>query len=229
MGLDNVLQGEQPYSASQCCLPPPPLSRLSVPHAREDFRPLVHCGLVQVELDADHQDASLLRAGLGMAGVQGRYNPMEGGRHSGLDAGGARSGTAHAGMTGVGMVQAATAGVGMACSGTARAGTARAGTVRAGTARTGTAGAGTVRTRTAGAGTARTRTAGAGTACTGMARTGMGGAGVVRVGTVHAGTFGSRVASGMYHGPACEVVRFFPDQQSDSDHLKHQMEQDCVP
>ena len=85
------------------------------------------------------------------------------------------------------------------------------------------------RTGTAGAGTMRTGTAGAGRACTGTAHTGMGGAGAVHVGTAHAGTFGSRVASGMYHGPACEVVHFFPDQQSDSDHLKHQMEQDCIP
>ena len=174
--------------APQCCLLPPPLSQLSVPHAQEDFQPLVHSGLVQVGLEADHQDASSLGAGVGMAGAQGKYNPMVGGRHSGLGAGGVRPGTAHAGMAGVGRVQAGTAGVGMACIGTTGARTARTGTARAGTAR-------------------------AGKARTGTMRTGMGGAGAVRVEAVHAGTLGSRVASGeMYHGPAYEEVRSFPDQ-----------------
>lgn len=187
----------------QCCLLPPPLSRLSVPHAREDFQPLVHGGLVQVGLEADHQDASSLGAGVGMAGAQGKYNPMVGGRHSGLGAGGVRPGTAHAGMAGVGRVQAGTAGVGMACIGTAGARTARTGTARTGTARAGTARAGKARTGTARAGKART----------GTMRTGMGGAGAARVEAVHAGTLGSRVASGeMYHGPAYEEVRSFPDQ-----------------
>ena len=179
--------------APQCCLLPPPLSRLSVPHAREDFQPLVHGGLVQVGLEADHQDASSLGAGVGMAGAQDKYNPMVGGRHSGLGAGGVCPGTAHAGMAGVGRVQAGTAGVGMACIGTAGAQTAHTGTARAGKARTGTARAGKART--------------------GTMRTGMGGAGAARVEAVHAGTLGSRVASGeMYHGPAYEEVRSFPDQ-----------------
>ena len=199
--------------APQCCLLPPPLSRLSVPHAQEDFQPLVHSGLVQVGLEADHQDASSLGAGVGMAGAQGKYNPMVGGRHSGLGAGGVRPGTAHAGMAGVGRVQAGTAGVGMACIGTAGARTARTGTGRAGTAHAGTARAGKARTGTARAGKARTGTARAGKARTGTMRTGMGGAGAARVEAVHAGTLGSRVASGeMYHGPAYEEVRSFPDQ-----------------
>ena len=143
----------------------------------------MHGSLVQVGLEADHQDASSLGAGVGMAGAQGKYNPMVGGRHSGLGAGGVRPGTAHAGMAGVGRVQAGTAGVGMACIGTAGAQTAHTGTARAGKARTGTM------------------------------RTGMGGAGAARVEAVHAGTLGSRVASGeMYHGPAYEEVRSFPDQ-----------------